>query len=81
MTRSQDILLVFLAQPAYYLFFSALSASSAVNKKRSGKRINNSKYRHLTSKYAKTTSRLRMVCGYFVWRCTVEIIRLQIDIK
>jgi len=41
MTRPQKILLVFLAQPAYYLLFSALSASSAVNKKRSGKRINN----------------------------------------
>ncbi|CAB1084270.1 hypothetical protein JY97_15975 [Alkalispirochaeta odontotermitis] len=26
MTRSQDILLVFMAQPVYYLFFSALSA-------------------------------------------------------
>ena len=42
-----DIFLVFLAQPAYYLFFSALSANSAVNKKRSGKSINNYEYMHL----------------------------------
>jgi hypothetical protein len=41
-----DILLVFLAQPAHHLFFSALSASSAVNKNRSEKLINNREYMH-----------------------------------
>jgi hypothetical protein len=59
MTWSQDILLVILAQPACYLFFSALShrgvgsipygpeaAISAVNKKRLEKRINDYEYKH-----------------------------------
>jgi hypothetical protein len=50
MTLAQDILLVFLAQPAYYMFFSAFPAISAVNKNKSGKRINECELMHLANK-------------------------------